>query len=257
LALIGITCESDHTGSTTWLHDSYYRAVEKVGGTPILLPPLYPGPAMERLLPVLDGLLLSGGGDVDPCYFGEEPLPNTGLITPDRDLFEITLTRRALAKGIPIFGICRGMQVLNIAAGGDIYQDLALSGEVSRVKHCQSAPRWHPTHEIIIRSESLTADILESRQIRVNSFHHQILRKLAPGLKATAWARDGVIEAVEGTGQGFVLGVQFHPESMCCRQPVFLNLFEALNRAAVQRRLSDVDETVAKIIQGKPAAQVE
>ncbi len=230
MTVIGITCLQEHENERVFLPDSYFRAVEQVGGLPVLLAPLSPGPAVGRLVELVDGLLLAGGGDVDPVFFGEEPLPDTGVITPDRDLFEITLVRRALHAGRPVLGICRGMQVLNIAVGGDIHQDVSRAG--ARIKHYQEAPRWHPTHRLHVRPGSLLARILGDGALRVNSLHHQAVRRLAPGLCVSAQAGDGIIEAVEGTGSGFVLGVQFHPESMCKRHPVFLNLFAALVEAA-------------------------
>ncbi|MBE0465773.1 MAG: gamma-glutamyl-gamma-aminobutyrate hydrolase family protein, partial [Candidatus Desulforudis sp.] len=146
MAVIGITCLHDNEKQSAWLPDHYFRAVEKVGGTSVLLPPLGPGVVVIRLVQMLDGLLLAGGEDLDPLYFGEEPLPATGLIAPDRDRFEIALVREALRAGRPVLGICRGLQVLNVAAGGDIHQDISLAG--ARFKHFQNAPRWYPTHQL-------------------------------------------------------------------------------------------------------------
>ncbi len=235
MALIGITCLHEHGEGRTWLPDSYFRAVERVGGVPVLLPPLPPGTAVARLVGLVDGLLLAGGGDIDPVHFGEEPLPATGVISPDRDRFEIALVRKVLAAGRPVFGICRGMQVLNVAAGGDIYQDIFLAG--ARIKHFQDAPRWYPTHGLHVCSDTLLARIVGDRVLRVNSFHHQSVRRLASGLRVAALAEDGIVEALEGMGTSFVLGVQFHPESMWERYPVFLELFAALVEAARRHRM--------------------
>ncbi|WP_242647928.1 gamma-glutamyl-gamma-aminobutyrate hydrolase family protein [Candidatus Desulforudis audaxviator] len=228
--MIGITCLQEHEHGQVFLPESYFRAVEQAGGVPVLLPPLSPGLGVGRMVELVDGILLAGGGDVDPVFFGEEPLPDTGIITPERDLFEIALVRRVLHAGRPVLGICRGMQVLNIAAGGDIHQDVSRAG--ARIKHYQEAPRWHPTHRLHVRPGSLLARILGEGALRVNSLHHQAVRRLAPGFSVSAQAGDGIIEAVEGTGPAFVLGVQFHPESMYERHPVFLNLFAALVEAA-------------------------
>ncbi|MDA8097457.1 MAG: gamma-glutamyl-gamma-aminobutyrate hydrolase family protein [Clostridia bacterium] len=250
--MIGITCEHDDEYTRIWLYNSYFRAVEKVGGVPLLIPSLHSGNTLDSLVSVLGGLILSGGGDVDPHFFGEEPLPETGLIAPERDVFEITLTRRVLAAGRPVLGVCRGMQVLNIACGGDIYQDISLIGGINRLKHYQDGPRWYPTHEILLRPHTRFASIIGDRQLRVNSFHHQVVRRVAPGLHATAWSRDGIVEVIEGTGPAFVLGVQFHPECMWERYPIFLNIFEALAQAADASE-STVKQSIAKIIQGKLA----
>ncbi|ACA60512.1 peptidase C26 [Candidatus Desulforudis audaxviator MP104C] len=230
MTVIGITCLQEHEHGQVFLPESYFRAVEQAGGVPVLLPPLSPGLGVGRMVELVDGILLAGGGDVDPVFFGEEPLPDTGIITPERDLFEIALVRRVLHAGRPVLGICRGMQVLNIAAGGDIHQDVSRAG--ARIKHYQEAPRWHPTHRLHVRPGSLLARILGEGALRVNSLHHQAVRRLAPGFSVSAQAGDGIIEAVEGTGPAFVLGVQFHPESMYERHPVFLNLFAALVEAA-------------------------
>lgn len=236
MAVIGITCMQDGENKRVWLHRRYCRAVEAAGGVPVLLPPLRPGPAVGRVAAAVDGLILAGGGDIDPRFFGEEPLPETGRIEPERDLFEISLVRRALAAGMPLLGICRGMQVLNVACKGDLYQDISLIGGGRRFKHRQTAPRWYPTHEIHINPETLLFGITGQRRLRVNSFHHQAVRRLGTGLRAAARARDGVVEAVEHKEAAFALGVQFHPEAMWTRYPVFLRLFEALNQAAETHR---------------------
>jgi putative glutamine amidotransferase len=238
VTVIGITCLYENEQYQAWLPGYYFRAIERVGGVPVLLPPLDSEPAVARLVELVDGLILAGGGDIDPVYFGEEPLPVTGVIVPDRDRFEIALVQRALAAGRPVLGICRGMQLLNIAAGGNIYQDVSMAG--ARIKHFQEAPRWHPTHEVQVRSGTLLARIVGDGGLRVNSFHHQAVRRLAPGLCVSALAGDGIVEAVEsveavkGTWDSFVLGVQFHPESMWERHPIFLDLFAALVEVARQ-----------------------
>lgn len=235
MAVIGITCMQDEKCARVWLHRRYYRAVEAAGGVPVLLPPLRPGPKIERVVESVDGLILAGGGDIDPRFYGEEPRPETGRIEPERDLFEISLARRALAAGVPILGICRGMQILNVACKGDIYQDIA-QDRGRRLKHRQTAPRWYPTHEIYIDPHTFLFRIVGRRRLRVNSFHHQAVRRLGKNLRATAWSCDGVIEALEHTGAAFVLGVQFHPETMWVRYPVFMAFFKALQQAAVKRR---------------------
>lgn len=222
--LIGITCSGTPDGSRLHLSHNYVRAVESAGGLAMLLPwsPGLEGEVLERL----DGLLLSGGGDVDPHLFGEEPLPSTGEISPARDAFELELARRALAAGLPVLGICRGLQVLNIAAGGIICQDI--SGMVKNpLKHSQQAPRWHPGHGLEVLPGSLLAGLLGETPARVNSFHHQAVARVAPGFVISAWAPDGVVEGLEA-GQGCTLGVQFHAEDLWERDARFLNLFKFL-----------------------------
>lgn len=231
LPVIGITCAQEPDTGRAYLNRPYYAAVEKAGGLPVLLPPLRPGDGVRAVVDLLDGLLLSGGGDLDPVYFGEEPRPGTGEVAPERDAFEIELTRMALQANLPVLGICRGIQVLNVAAGGSIWQDIGESGPTF-LKHMQDAPRWHPTHTIDVEPGSRLAGILGTERVRVNSLHHQAVREPARGFKVVARAGDGIIEALEGTGPVFVLGVQFHPEWLWERQPVFLNLFAALVEAA-------------------------
>lgn len=225
-ALIGITCSWDNEEEKYSLSSAYADAVKVAGGIPVLLADYEKNEEMEGLLSFLDGLLLSGGKDVDPFYFGEEALTGCGEITPRRDAFEIVFTRRFLAAGLPVLGICRGAQLLNIAAGGGIYQDIAQLPGV--LKHNQLAPAWAPTHNIKVESGTLMETIFQDRIIRVNSFHHQAIRDVAPGFIVSACSSDGIIEAIEGTAHGFALGVQFHPEEMWQKDALFLKLFNAL-----------------------------
>ncbi|WP_066638298.1 gamma-glutamyl-gamma-aminobutyrate hydrolase family protein [Desulfolucanica intricata] len=222
--VIGITCAEDEVQGRAFLARPYYEAVVEAGGVPLLIPAVR---EVEEVLRVLDGLIFSGGGDVDPLFFGEEPLPESGEISPDRDLVELKLAKKAMSMGIPILGICRGAQVLNIAAGGTIYQDISL-GYKTPLKHSQQAPRWYPTHTINIDEESILAKLLGEKLLRVNSYHHQCLAKMGSDFKVVARSQDEVIEAFEGTGNNFVLGVQFHPETMWRRDRRFLKLFEVL-----------------------------
>jgi putative glutamine amidotransferase len=185
---------------------------------------------------LIEGLLLSGGGDVDPYLFGEEPLPVVGEISPDRDRFEIELARRAMAEGMPVLGICRGIQVLNIAAGGTVCQDISLICRTP-LKHCQQAPRAYGTHGLRLLPGSELAGALGVQDIRVNSFHHQAVIRLGMGLQATAYAPDGIVEGIE-YDKGWVLGVQFHPEEMWELDRRFLNIFKALVDASNARRFS-------------------
>lgn len=228
--LIGLTAAFDEEEDCCYLSRPYVDAVVRAGGMPVILPPL----PLEMAAVVLDhvrGLLLSGGGDLDPVSFGEEPLPGTGKVSPRRDVFELALARAALIRQVPVLGICRGMQVLNVAAGGTIYQDLGLG--VSRpLKHFQEAPRWYGTHHIEIRPGTKLAGIFNVSRLRVNSFHHQAVHRVASGFRVSAVAPDGVIEAIEAEAHPFAVGVQFHPERMWEKEAVFLGLFSALVAAA-------------------------
>lgn len=224
--IIGITCGNIGSSPRFALSADYVRAVESVGGTPVVLPVLRDEAGVERLVSLVDGVLLSGGGDLDPTVYGEEPLPQNGSIDPERDWFELLLTRKVLARGLPVLGICRGMQVLNVAAGGTVCQDISL--EIERpLKHFQDAPRWYPTHSIEVVENTRLARILGERKLKVNSFHHQMVGRRAAGFCVSALSPDGVIEAIESGEGGFVIGVQFHPENLF-RRPEFKRIFSAL-----------------------------
>jgi putative glutamine amidotransferase len=232
--IIGISCSWNEEKGHYFLGGMYAGAVEAGGGLPIPLVYSRSDDDLKRICSAVNGLILSGGGDVDPVYFGEDPIPAGGDICPDRDQFEIRLARQAMAANIPILGICRGMQVLNIAAGGDIYQDIdSQLGQM--IKHFQQAPRWHPTHEIMVEEGTLLASIWGTGVMRVNSFHHQAVRNPAPGFVISARSPDGLAEAIESADLRFLLGIQCHPETLWNRQPVFLTLFEKLVLAAKMR----------------------
>ncbi len=230
LPLIGITCAGDEEEINFVLRRYYVAAVVRCGGVPIILPAISSKETIKKYAGTIQGLLLSGGGDVDPFYFKEEPRKGTGFIDPERDFFEIYLTREIIALKKPLLAICRGVQILNIVAGGDIYQDLEETG--SYLKHQQEAPRWYPTHDVYIESDCMLAEILGCKQMRVNSFHHQAVKKLGNGLRVAARAGDRVVEALEGSGSFFVLGVQWHPECMYQKFKEHLKIFKALVDAA-------------------------
>lgn len=237
------------------LDGGYARAIEAAGGIPALLPPQDPAGAGE-ILARLDGLLLPGGPDLDPLHFGEEPLPETGRIDPERDIWELALAHAALAGDVPVLGICRGIQVMNVAAGGGLYQDIARQAR-GALKHQQDAPRWYPTHSLTVQPGSRLAALLAAPpaappgegmacaagggppggvsaplRIRVNSFHHQAVWEVAPGFIACARAPDGIVEAVERPGATFALGVQWHPEGMWEREAGAFALFRGLVAAS-------------------------
>jgi len=230
-AVIGVTCGWDEVRGRYYLSSLYVRAIVAAGGTPVLIPDCLGRDEIHRLVSLINGLLLTGGPDVDPVYFGEEPLPACGEITPARDALEVELVKASLAAGLPVFGICRGAQVLNIAAGGDLYQDINTQIKGS-LQHNQRAPLWAPTHNIQIEPGTLLESIFQEKVVRVNTFHHQAIRNPAPGFIVCARSSDGVVEAIESINHRFVLGVQCHPEGMWEREPRFLRLFAALVKAS-------------------------
>jgi len=217
----------------------YVEGVAGAGGVPVVLPPVGDERAAEAVIQSLDGLLLSGGSDLDPRYYGEEPVPELGPTIPERDAFEMALVGLALGRGMPIFGICRGMQVLNVALGGTLYQDLPSQWEGDVLKHRQDTPKWQPTHEVEVGDGSYIAGVMDRGMVKVNSYHHQGIRDLADGLVVTGRSSDGVIEAVEASdlSKRWLLGVQWHAEAMRGAGPQQERLFEAHVSAAEHHAL--------------------
>jgi putative glutamine amidotransferase len=227
--VIGVTCDGDLEGRKFFLNRAYLDAVRDAGGIPIVLP-AGPQGSVDRYLEVIDGLLLTGGGDVDPGFFGQEPREGLGRVLPERDEFELSLTRKVLQVGKPLLALCRGMQVLNVAAGGTLYQDIRqeLPG---CWQHDQRKPRFYPHHTVETVPGTLLAKLL-GPTARVNSMHHQAVRTVGQGLKVSARAGDGIIEALEGTGKSFVIGVQWHPEELIKFYPEQRQLFQSFIVAA-------------------------
>jgi putative glutamine amidotransferase len=217
----------------------YLQCVSEAGGLPVVIPPALGLRAAEALLDGLDGLLLSGGPDLDPGYYGEDPTPELGTTIPAWDALEMALLGLALKRGIPIFGICRGMQILNVALGGTLYQDVRSQFGADSVGHWQTTPKYRVTHEVEVLDDSCLAQITARRTLEVNSYHHQGIKVLADPLTVAARSADGVTEAVESRdlSDRWLVGVQWHPEGL--RDPAFghRNLFEAHVRAAERHAL--------------------
>lgn len=210
---IGITISLENERKY-FVYKEYSDAIVQAGGIPYLFPFTRDREIIEGMARKLDGLLLTGGGDINPLFYGEDPIPELGEVTPERDEMELDLVRVCRDEKKPIFGICRGCQMLNVSMGGDLYQDL-LAQKGSVLQHMQDAPRNHPSHSIRIKPDSILYNITQKTIIRVNSFHHQAARSVVSPLYVSATANDGVIEAIEGGEENhFVLGVQWHPERM-------------------------------------------
>ena len=209
--IIGIT-GNYNTGKCTLL-EGYYRSVLEAGGTPLIIPPFDDTDAMVSLLDRVDALILSGGGDINPLYLGEEPSRELGGINPARDWHELMLVRLAANRQIPILGICRGMQVMMASLGGQLYQDIYKEASAT-LKHSQDTDRHVCTHTVRLAQGSRLAQIFETITLPVNSFHHQAVKEAAPGFAVSALSPDGIIEAVESTQHKSMIGVQWHPECM-------------------------------------------
>ena len=215
--LIGITGNFGDKGCE--LAEGYYLSVLKAGGTPVVIPPHKDKEALATLLNDLDGIIFSGGGDINPLLMGEEPLPELHSVCPQRDEPELFLAREAFHRQIPMLGICRGIQVMTVALGGKVYQDIyaqqsPFKGELERVlKHSQDMPRHYASHTVAIKEGSVLLSIYGNKQtLLVNSFHHQAVSEPGPHLKVAAMSPDGIIEAVESSEHKALLGVQWHPE---------------------------------------------
>jgi putative glutamine amidotransferase len=212
------------------LGESYLEARRRAGGLPVILAPGRTG-AVDSLLERLDAVCLSGGPDLHPHHYGAPEHPELGPNEPQLDRFELALARRAVAHGLPVLAICRGMQVLNVARGGTLHQHLPDLGE--EIGHRQS-PTEGTTHDVVLSPDSRLAKLLGSSRLEVNSYHHQGIDELGEGLRVVGQAPDGVAEAVEGASNGFVFGVQWHAEALIER-PEQLALFEGLVRAGADR----------------------
>lgn len=208
--IIGITGNFGENGCT--LGEGYYKSLEAAGAIPVVLPPTQNITEILTLLDRVDGILLSGGADINPLYLDTDPIPELHSINPERDRFELLLTRFAFDRQIPMLGICRGMQVLAAALGGSLHQDIRVAlPDAPLLKHSQDAPRYLPTHFVEAEADSTISSLLGSR-FAVNSFHHQAVNEAGPHLRVVARSADGVVEAVESNEEKSIIGVQWHPE---------------------------------------------
>jgi len=212
---------------------TYLAAIEAAGGLPVVMPPL-DLEAVEPLLERCDGICLSGGPDLDPAAYGARRHPELGPVETQLDRFELELARLADSRGLPILAICRGEQALNVARGGTLHQHLPDRPGVN-IDHRQNGPGDRTTHPVEIMAGSHLAKLMGRRRAQVNSFHHQAVDHLGTGLRAVAWSPDGVIEGVEAPGRDFVVGVQWHAETLVHKRE-HANLFAGLVQAAARAR---------------------
>ena len=214
--VIGITGNYDDL--TCKLGQGYYKSVVAAGGVPVIIPPVADTDTIVNTLERIDGLILSGGGDFNPLWTGEEPSTKLGGINKERDLPELLITRLAYNRQIPMLGICRGIQTLAIALGGEVAQDIS---DAATVKHSQNADRSEATHSVTIEPDSILAQIYTDERIAVNSFHHQAVKAAGEKFRVVAKATDGIIEAIESSEFKSILGVQWHPECLETGLPLF------------------------------------
>lgn len=215
----------------TGVNAAYVQSVAKAGGLPLVLSPLAGPEAADALLAGLDGLLLSGGDDLDPALYGAAPHPKLGPLDPPRDAFELALYRAARAAGRPVLAICRGMQLVNVAHGGTLIQDLP-SEQLGPIRHAAGGPRDARAHPVHLTAGSRIAAACGDTDFTVNTFHHQAVARLGAGLVATGVAPDGVLEACETTEGPWMVAVQWHPEELTATAGPDTALFTAFLRAA-------------------------
>jgi putative glutamine amidotransferase len=219
------------------MNQRYSRVVAAAGGVPVMIPLLEDERSLRALYDLTDGLLIPGGVDLDPATYGESPLPTCGRLDPARDRVELQFARWAIAEGKPLFGLCRGLQIVNVALGGTLYQDIATQrGDAIKHDYFPTAgfARDHVAHPVAVTAGSRLDALVGAASIGVNSMHHQAVKDLAPGLVTTAVAPDGVVEALECSGEQFVLGVQWHPESLTDRDPRMHRLLSGFVQAAAR-----------------------
>ena len=214
--VIGIT--GNYEDLTCKLGRGYYQSVVAAGGVPVVIPPVADKHVIVNTLEHIDALILSGGGDINPLWAGEEPSPKLHGINQERDLPELLIARLAYNRQIPMLGICRGIQTLATAFGGKVAQDIS---DVATIKHSQDADRSEPTHSVIIDEDSSLFDIYKSTKVMVNSFHHQAVAEAGDKFRVIAKSPDGIIEAMESSEFKSILGVQWHPECLEEGQPLF------------------------------------
>lgn len=238
MSRIGITLHpltSPDRAELDLLASQIAAGVVAAGGEPVMIPPDWDEAALYALFAALDGLILSGGGDVDPARYGMAPIPAVGGVDAQRDQTELLLARWALAEGKPLFGICRGLQLLNVACGGTLYRDISEHAGALQHAYYPNYPHDYMAHTIAITSGSRLALLLGETTLAVNSLHHQACRTVAPTLRAVACAPDGIVEALEVAEHPFALAVQWHPEALP-HEKASQALFGALVKASRQVR---------------------
>ncbi len=209
--IVGVMPLWDEERDSIWMLPGYLDGLRQAGGIPLIFPLSSDEEELRRLMALCDGFLFTGGQDVSPSLYGEEPLEDLLSVCPMRDRMESLVFKEALRADKPILGICRGIQFINAALGGTLYQDLP-SQHPSGTEHCQRPPYDEPIHDVLVIKDSPLFRLLGTERLPVNSYHHQAVKKLAPGLIIMALSPDGLIEAVHMPAKHFLWAVQWHPE---------------------------------------------
>ena len=223
--IIGLVPLIDEKKESFWMLPGYMDGITEAGGIPVMLPLTHDEGEIEELLDHMHGILLTGGHDVSPALYNEKPLKECAQTIEERDRMEMILLKKTLERDMPVLGICRGIQFLNVFAGGTLYQDLPTQ-RPTKTEHHQSPPYDIPVHEVTIKDDSKLFKLLGKSSIRVNSYHHQAIKDIGEDLKIMAISEDGLIEAVEMPDKRFVWAVQWHPEFAYKKDDVQRKIFE-------------------------------
>lgn len=209
-----------------YVNHDYIKAIEKAGGIPLMLPPIMNEENIESQCDLCDGFIFSGGVDINPIYYGEDPHIKLGTTNSELDRYQLILCKLAVKKNKPFLGICRGHQILNVALGGTLFQDLN-SFSCIAFNHVQKSKRYETSHKISLKENSILFEIF-GKELLVNSYHHQSVAKLGKDLEIIATSNDNIVEAIQLKNKKFVLGVQWHPEMLLTNSDEMLPLFTKL-----------------------------
>lgn len=227
--IIGITSffEDRNHSKHSMINYDYVKAVKISKGLPLILPIITEKELIDQYINIIDGLIFSGGQDIMPILYGENSIDRVDNTCRNRDKFELSLFEKAYEKRVPMLGICRGMQLINVALGGTLYQDINNQIENSAIHRLQGINVNENHHRVKIIKASTLYNIISKENIEVNSIHHQSLKDIGKGLKVTAYSHDGIIEGIESLERDFLIGVQWHPERLIDKYPIFRKIFEA------------------------------
>jgi putative glutamine amidotransferase len=235
--LILVTASYDYDKNISSIKNLYCEALVEAGAAPVVLPLSTNEHLYDIYIDRCDGLMVTGGPDIDAAYYGENNMPCNGEISPYRDVMELSLIKKAIQNNKPVLGICRGVQIINVAMGGTLYQDIHEQlKDRQLIKHDQNAPRWYTTHEVVIKKETFMWEVFNSEKTLVNSFHHQAVKDIAPDFEATAWSEDGIVECIEYRKDCFAAGVQWHPEDLWKRNAAHHELFKKFANICLKQK---------------------
>ncbi len=225
--VIGVTTDSEYKNGYYYqkLNEWNLNSISDNGGIPFMFQITSDDETIDKYLEMVDGILFTGGNDVNPHCYGEEPIKELGHLDYKRDEFEIKLYKKAAEKDLPILGICRGSQVMNVAAGGKLYQDIYSQRNGTNGHSYDFSFGSYEYHNVDIKDSSKLYGMLKVKELKTNSYHHQSIKEVAEGYKPTAFAKDGIIECIESENLAFAVGVQWHPEVMYDKLTIFSNIF--------------------------------